>query len=419
MPVDDPQNFAEGLQNQRRLLEDSTQVHDADRQPIKRWLQRKDGTVAVSTLKTYLRRVRVASERASTPVIEMDEDDFHSLLFELRHEHDLADSTIHSYENAVLLFIEDMTGAEWPSEVDRTSVESETVTSDDILTPNNLGSLTETARHQRDVAFIEFLADTGARLSLALSLRVGDLDLSEPATYSPNPDAVGLKGASITDYPLIDSAGALRSYLRTSHPRPNDPEVALFHKIKPAKRGEGDERWIDDGGVDPNAMRQQLSRIADRAGVEKDVNPHAFRHAAITRMVREGYSRSQIEHRVHWTLDTDMWETYEHITGAEHTEDIFREAGLVEGEEGPDRVRKPCGNCREPLAPHHEFCPVCGRPASERAREALEAERDDQFDTAVKSEDPETREAARDLASVLDIDEDLAARVVDARTSSE
>lgn len=416
MPVDDPQQFSEGLQRQRDLLSDSTSVHEADRQPIRRWLQRKDGTVAVSSLKTYLRRVRVASERASTPLIEMAEDDFHDLIFSLRHDHDLADSTIHSYENAVLLYIEDMTGAEWPEDIERTSVEQDTVTKDDILTPGDIQELTSTARHQRDVAFIEFLADTGARLSLALSLRVQDIDLEDPATYVPNSEAVGLKGAPITEYPLIDSAGALRSYLRTSHPRPNDPDVALFHKLKPHERGPDGEQWVDDGGVDPNAARQQLSRIADRGSVEKSVRPHAFRHAAITRMVREGYSRSQIEHRVHWTLDTDMWETYEHITGAEHTEDIFREAGLIEGEDGPEKVRKPCGNCREPLAPHHEFCPVCGRAASERARRALDAERSDQFDTAVESQREDERRAARDLANALDIDEELAVRVVDART---
>jgi integrase/RNA polymerase subunit RPABC4/transcription elongation factor Spt4 len=416
MPVDDPQKFSEGLQRQRELLLDSDAVHEADRDPIHRWVQQKDGTVAVSSLKTYLRRVRVASERSDTPLMDMDEPDFHDLVFSLRHGHDLEDSTIRSYENAVLLFIEDIVGAEWPEDVDRTTVERSTVSAEDLLTPADIQTLTETARHQRDVAFIEFLADTGARLSLALSLRIGDISLTKPPTYMPNADAKGLKGAPITEYPLIDAPAAIRSYVRTSHPRPNDSDVALFHKIKPASRPDEDGRWRDDGSIDPNAIRQQLARIADRAGVEKSVRPHAFRHAAVTRMVREGYSRSQIEHRVHWTLDTDMWETYEHITGAEHTEDIFREAGLIEGEDSPDKVRKPCGNCREPLAPHHEFCPLCGSPATEEARRTVESVRSEQFDTAVKSDDPSKRETVRDLAAVLDIEEELAERVVDART---
>jgi len=400
----DPQDFAGGLARQRDLLEDSDAVPGIDRKAIQRWLRKKDGTLETSSLKTYLRRVRVASERAEIPLLEMGEDDYHELIFSLRHDYDLADSTVYSYENAVLLFIDDMSSkeVEWPDDVERTSVDRSTLNVDDVLTPADIQVLTTTARHQRDVAFIEFLADTGARLSLALSLRVRDVDLSDPPTYQPYSEARGLKGAPITEYPLIDSAAPIRSYLRTAHPRPDDPDAALFHKLKPHSRESDGERWTDDGGVVANAARQQLKRIADRADVDKPVKPHAFRHAAITRMVREGYSRSQIEHRVHWTLDTDMWEIYEHITGEEHTEDIFRSAGLLEDDEGPDRVRKSCGNCNQALAPHHEFCPNCGRPASPGAEDTVDDATDTILEALVGEKNPATRRELRALLDELD-----------------
>lgn len=169
--------------------------------------------------------------------------------------------------------------------------------------------------------------------------------------------------------------------------------------MKPHSRGPDGERWTDDGAVRPNAIRQQLVRIADRADVDKPVNPHAFRHTAITRMVREGFSRSQIEHRVHWTLDTDMWDTYEHITASQHTEDIFREAGIIEGEDSPDRVRKGCGNCNEPLAPHHEFCPNCGQAATAAAEDIVDKSQQSVLDDLVESTNPATR---RELRALLD-----------------
>ena len=363
MGVDDPQDFEGRLADERRRLADSTTVHDADRERIREWLRRLDGRVALSSMEVYLRRCRLGSELAGQPLVGFDEAAWHDFVFALRHDKGLADSTVKSYENAILLFLDEMTDAEWPDDVDRTTVDDEGPSADDILVESDIHNLITTARHERDVAFIEFLADSGARLSLALSLRVGDISLGDQPTYVPNDEARGLKGAAITEYPLIDSAAAIRSYLRTSHPRPDDPDVALFHKLQPASR-DGDERWTDDGAVAPNAMRQQLGRIADRAGVEKPTNPHAFRHAAITRMVREGYSRSQIEHRVHWTLDSDMWAIYEHISSDEHNEDIFREAGVIDADEGPDAVRKECGNCRSALAPHHEFCPQCGSAVS-------------------------------------------------------
>lgn len=400
MPIDDPQRFAAGLQRERENLHDSAAVHDADRAAIDRWVRRKDGSVATSSLKTYLRRIRVASERSTSPIIDLDEDAFHDLVFTLRHEYDLADSTVASYEDSVLMFIQDMTDAEWPDDVERTTVSHDGPRLDDILTPDDIYQLTSAARHQRDVAFIEFLGDTGARLSLVLSLRVRDVDLDGTPTYTPNDNAMGLKGAEVTEYPLIDSAAPLKSYLRTAHPRPNDPDVALFHKLKPAKRT-GEERWSDDGGVEPNAMRQQLYRIADRADIEKPVNPHAFRHAAITRMVREGYSRSQIEHRVHWSLDSNMWRTYEHITGEEHNKDIFREAGLLDREAGPQKIRKDCGNCNQPLAPHHEWCPNCGDPASPGAAESVEDTVDTVLDALVEESNPAAAEELRQLIDEL------------------
>lgn len=408
MPTDDPQNFRGGLKRQRRLLEESEDMFDADREPIKRWLRAKDGTIAVSSMKTYLRRVRAASERSDVPLVDFDEDAFHDLIFKLRHEYDLADSTVRSYENSVLLFLNEQLDFEWTEQIERTRVESSPISSEQMLLPEDIQKLCEGANNQRDVAIIEFLADTGARISLALSLRIRDVDLGDTPTYRPNNSAIGLKGAPITEYPLIDSTAAIRSYLRTSHPRPNDPDVALFHKIKPHSRDDGDGRWSSDGGLNPNSYGEHLKRIGDRAEVDKPVNAHNFRHSAITRMAREGFTRSQIEHRVHWTLDTDMWETYEHIAADQHNDDIFREAGIIEGDTGPDQVRKRCGQCREALAPHHEFCPNCGTPATVEAEESVDEAERSMLDRLVEETNPATRRELRALLDEIESNPDLA-----------
>jgi len=400
MGVDDPQDFEGRLADERRRLADSTTMHDPDREQIRAWLRRLDGRIALSSMEVYLRRCRLGSEVAEEPLVEFDEAAWHDFVFALRHDKDLADSTVKSYEDAILLFLDEMGDVEWPSDVDRTTVDSEGPSADEILVESDIHDLITTARHERDVAFIEFLADSGARLSLALSLRVGDISFGEQPTYVPNDEARGLKNAPITEYPLIDSAAAIRSYLRTSHPRPDTPDVALFHKLKPASRN-GGERWSDNGAVAPNAMRQQLGRIADRAGVAKPTNPHAFRHAAITRMVRESYSRSQIEHRVHWTLDSDMWATYEHISSDEHNEDIFRAAGVIDADEGPDTVRKECGNCRSALAPHHEFCPQCGEPASPGAADAVDDGAETILEQLEQASNPAEIEELTDLLRTL------------------
>lgn len=410
MVVDDPQNFEGGLANARRRLSNSSSVHEQDRGVIRQWLQRKDGSIAVSSLKTYLRRVRVASERSDVALVELGEPDYHDLVFGLRHDHDLSDATVRSYENALCVFLQDMRDdADWVEDIERTRVDTDGPDVEAMLTVEDIQQLTTAARSQRDVAFIEFLADTGARLSLALSLRVGDVTFGEDrAFYTPNREALGLKGAEIQQYPLIDSVAALRGYLRGAHPRPDEDDVALFHKLKPASRGD-DSRWgDDDGGLRTTGVTQHLKRIGDRADVEKPVNPHAFRHAAITRMVREGYSRSQIEHRVHWTLDTDMWEIYEHITGEEHNDDIFEAAGVVTADDGPDAERKACGQCQHPLAPHHEYCPQCGTAATPEARDDVDASRDAVLDDLMRATNPAMRRELRQVLDDLEERDDLA-----------
>lgn len=421
--LSDLQGWEEYLERELSQL-DSYQ--DADAPLVEEWVRMIDGDVEPSTLSNYLQQLRKTSERLNEPIIELTPRALDDHVYDLRHNQaygqgggGMSDSTVRMIQFVVRKFLGDHPDleAEWTEDYELVPQDTETVHPEDMLTPEDIQVLREGCLNQRDIAVIEFLADTGARLTMMGSLRVKDVDLTgDTATYTPNRNALGLKGAEIMEYPIIDARADLRSYLNQTHPRPNTPDAAFFHKLPSSGRYEFGEG--DDGAVHPNSTRTQLRSIAERAGVEKPVNPHNFRHSAVTRMRREDYNRSQIEHRVHWEIDSDMWAVYEHIAGEEHNADIFRAAGVLDDTEdagGQSAVRHPCGNCRETLAPHHQFCPVCGAPASVEAREAVSAERDAQFDAAVESEREGERAAARDLADVLGIDIELAERIVTAR----
>ena len=369
MPTDDVHGFRGRLKRQREILATTDEITDADRAAITRFLRRKDGTVAISSLFGYVNRLRLTAERFDTPLVEFDRDDLEEVIFEYRHNTDygsgdtpMSDNTIAGYEDALVMFFRDTLGHAWADDIERTPPDRSSVNPDDLLRQEEITALTSAATYQRDVALIEFFADTGARVAMTCSLRVRDVDLAgERPTYTPNDNALGLKGADITNYPIIDSAAALRLYLRNTHPRPDDPDAALFHKL-----GQFDG---EDGSINPTYLARRLQEIADTAGVDTPANPHNFRHSAVTRMAREGFTRSQIEHRVHWDVDTDMWEIYEHIAAHEHNDDIFSAVGFGETDDsGPSKERHPCGNCGETLAPHHQFCPRCAAPATPETR---------------------------------------------------
>lgn len=376
--LNDLQGYDEELRRELDALDDHAET---DRRALKRFVSKVDKTTSSGTLSKYLINLRKTADRLDAPLVELTEDDLHEYAFELANSEEygrgdtpgMSAGTVANYEFAVRRFLtvefaddED----HWAHDYDVTTKPTTTVSADDMLQPEDIAALSDAATNLRDMAFIEFLADCGCRVSLAATLRVGDVDLdSETPTYTPNPNAKGLKGADIIPYPIIDSKSIMRTYFQTEHPRPDLDDVAFFHKM--VGHGNGSfEDSDDDGALTPNAIRQQLKQAAEKAGIDKPVNPHNFRHSAITRMSREGYDRSEIEHRVHWSIDTDMWKTYLHISAEEHNEAIFQKAGVVETtEDGPTRERIPCSNCREPLAPHHHYCPRCGAGASKEARE--------------------------------------------------
>lgn len=361
MATDDPARFREKFRQEMERLDEDDAIADADREAIREYVRARDGGLAISSLLQYTKQLRAGAGYADEPIIEMELEDARDLFFDLRHHSGWAEATVSNTQRVLRMFWEHQCGG-WAKQLEVMSPSESSVSPEDMLSSDDVATLIDACNNQRDIALIEFLADTGARRTLTASLRIKDVDVeSEPATYRPNDEALGLKGADITDYPLIDSTAALRSYKRFTHPCPDDPDAPFFHKLQDYEDG--------DRGLAPDHIYNHLQRIARRTELEKPCNPHNFRHSAITRMAREGYTREEIEHRVHWSLNTDMWATYVHISAEQFNSDIFQKAGLVDDEDEQTPERHPCGVCREPLAPHHEYCPVCGTPATPETRE--------------------------------------------------
>jgi integrase len=377
MPTDDFSGFRRRYENALQRLADAD-IHADDHEAIRSWIRARDGDLAVSSLAQYANRLRILAERCDGALVDQDIEGIRELFFELRRDPAVgrdgppSDTTVYNYQ-AALSSWGSYRDADWVDafDPDKPDPQSQSVDEADMLTQDEIAALTEAATRPRNQALVEFLADTGARLTLTGSLRVKDVDPEgDRATYVPNRNAIGLKGAAIQPYPIIDAKASLRVYLNHSHPRPDEPEAACFHTFD-----ECDSVAEDDGALSPSRFKSLLKTIADRAGVDKPVNPHNFRHSAISRMWREGYDKQEIQHRVQWTLDTEMWKRYVHVTAEQMNEEIFAGAGIVDDDDSLSRERKRCGNCREPASPSARWCPNCGEPVTKEARERQQAGR--------------------------------------------
>lgn len=399
----DYQNFERALAGQLEQIDASEAIADADKAALRRFVVERDGDLKTSSLDEYLTRARLTAERFDPPLVEMDHTDVQDAMYEYRRSpygrdgDGMSEHSMRNYRKGLRVFFKWL-GREWYEQIEIGPPPENTLRPEDMHRADDIAALRRAASCGRDVALVEFLADTGARLSMVGSLRVGDVDLDgDTATYVPNEEATGLKGADIVAYPVIDAAAPLRAYLSTSHPQPANDGAALFHVLV------GPERDLADmpdrtTPVGPTQLAHRLTQIADAAGVDKPVNPHNFRHSAVSRMLREGFSMKQIEHRVHWSLDTRMWQNYVHVTAEEMNETIFEEVGLVDAADDDTPERRHCGTCNEINPPRAERCMQCGLPISEAAKRAKRTVEDDTIEDLA---DPDLSGYERRLVSAF------------------
>jgi integrase/recombinase XerD len=133
----------------------------------------------------------------------------------------------------------------------------------------------------RDVALLEFLYGTGARVSEAVGCAVDDLDLDEATVLLRG------KGGKTRMVPLGGAAReALRAYLRGGRPAlaarqhargPSRPQAA--HAVFRNARG---------GALSRQGAWGILRGAAHRAGLKAEISPHTLRHCFATHLLDGG-----------------------------------------------------------------------------------------------------------------------------------
>ena len=72
-----------------------------------------------------------------------------------------------------------------------------------------------------------------------------------------------------------------------------------------------------------------LTGLGEKAGITKPCNPHAFRHAQITSMIRLGYNESIIRKKLGWTGDSKMIGRYIHCVDDDVIDATMEKNGTV------------------------------------------------------------------------------------------
>jgi site-specific recombinase XerD len=164
-------------------------------------------------------------------------------------------------------------------------------TEKDILTGDELDALFKHVKNnQKNLTFLQILYDTGARVN-----EICKLQWSQVIFDSEN-KTVKIRVKSKTDkerkIPLLTYGASLKLWYNNYDKIWKDGE----------NQGVSEDAYVfysHTGGMfEPlpyNTAYRIVKDTAKKAGIEKKVHPHLFRHTRITDLLRQGYSETEIK----------------------------------------------------------------------------------------------------------------------------
>ncbi len=160
---------------------------------------------------------------------------------------------------------------------------------EELLTVDDIDKLIEVADSPLWKGLIAFLFETGCRIGEAVRMKVSDVQETDKgliASITTTKTDAGIRRTL-----LIYSATYIRNHLNYSG---LDKSDSLF--------GVGDE-WV----------RLMLKRFAKKAGIDKPMSPHKFRHASVTYAALKGYNEDIIRKKYGWSANSTVPSRYLHL----------------------------------------------------------------------------------------------------------
>ncbi|WP_135806645.1 tyrosine-type recombinase/integrase [Halorussus marinus] len=359
-----------------------------------------DSTLKTGTCNVYISRLTEAARRIT--LTDATADDVNGILQSLS-DADRSEWTVHGYSTAFRKFYTYYEGGPDPDEITMIDTPNESAFSpDDMLTPDEIHELLNSADNPRDRAVFALLIYTGMRNNALRTLRIGDVYPQE-GEWQVNTDRTdGLKGVEKYGQrrPLLAAVKPVRDWL-SYHPESDNPDAYLI--TGRPKYGKSDP----SSPVAGSTIRRVVDRLVDAADNpsinRKPTHPHMMRHNFVTICKRDyGLPDETVKHFIgHSPSSRVMETTYSHLSDEDHIERAEVAAGLREPSEddSPLTPKGPCPTCDEPLAPGAKACPNCGQVFTPDAK-AIE----DKIDTDLKQsyarvdpDDESTQEALNAL----------------------
>jgi len=171
------------------------------------------------------------------------------------------------------------------------------IDSTEVLTPSEIKKLITKTHNPRDKLLISLLFESACRVSEITDLDIKDVSHDNIGAFIKVEGKTGIRRLR-----LVDSVPYLTSWVN-NHPYNDQPSKPLFFSVDGRSYG----HRLTTLGV-TNVLRM----AAKRAGINKRVNPHWFRHSGLDYLARQGFNERDLKIRAGWSKDSNMPSVYLH-----------------------------------------------------------------------------------------------------------
>lgn len=222
----------------------------------------------------------------------------------------------------------------------KTKSEKNKLPEDALITPEELLKLVRACNSQRDRAFIFLLWDTAGRLNEILQLKIGDVVFDKYGGVVTVNGKTGMRKIRI-----VDSVPDLQLYINQKHGKTNDYLFPARYVETPLTR-RGTQNMID--------------RIAEKAGIERHIHPHLFRHSKLTDLCKQGVGEMELRLFAGWENTSTQPATYLHLSMAHIDSKILALHGIIPEKEKEVKITtKTCPRCQTVNAFDSIYCRSC------------------------------------------------------------
>ena len=308
----------------------------------------------------YLIRLRVLSrmeneEEFLNPTVA----GLKSIIMKLSAKSTISPRTVEDYKQAIRKYYTwKLSPSDFAEKVGWIHVKGNTVNrlkkSEDMITKEEIEKIINACANSRDKALFSTLYDSGCRIGEILTLRIRDLQNDQWGTVLHVTGKTGERMVRIVG----DSVPYLREWVN-NHPGRNDPSAMVFVSV--AGNDYGRPMNYDE-------MIKALRRAKKRAGINRRIHPHLFRHTRAS-LLASKVAEAPLESQMGWIHGSRQTRTYVHLSAKAQDAAILKAYGIKVEEEESVKDAKPraCPRCGELNPSNTTYCRKCWLPMTVEA----------------------------------------------------